>query len=400
MKSKKIIDIAYSLSFLLFLGAVLLFAFIREPETYSYYENRNLAVMPGMTAHGMLDGGDFSAVETYLSDHAPGRNTALKARTWIDLRLLRRPVVNDTVVMREENLLLPYNAPDYEAKTLNGEVVEREAEEIAARLARHAEAVNSYGGYFCYIAVPCQYVCHADAYPSWLNNRSDFTELTSRALFSRLDGAGVPYIDMRAACEKNGTLRENSSAVDNHYSIYGAFEVYEALMEKLDEETDLGLPTPEKDDFVFRMIENPYLGSRTRKLCGLWESEEHLWRADPVSPVPLVRSIKGEVVSDTVYALPYNDWQEVLYTAYMGGDLSEARVDTDREALPDILIYGDSFTNALECVLWYSFDTMYTYDFRHYTARTLDEIIEEVQPDVVVCVRDYQQLLLETGNGQ
>jgi len=84
----------------------------------------------------------------------------------------------------------------------------------------------------------------------------------------------------------------------------------------------------------------------------------------------------------------------------MGGDLSVSRIDTGRKELPDILIYGDSFTNALECVLWYSFDTMYSYDFRYYTGYTLDELIRKYQPDVVVCVRDYQQLLLETGNGK
>ncbi len=120
----------------------------------------------------------------------------------------------------------------------------------------------------------------------------------------------------------------------------------------------------------------------------------------PNEPLPYLRSITGEPVDGEVYALPDNDWQEVLYTAYMGGDLSESRIDTGREELPDILIYGDSFTNALECVLWYSFDTMYSYDFRYYTGHTLDELIRKYQPDVVVCVRDYQQLLLETGNGK
>lgn len=105
------------------------------------------------------------------------------------------------------------------------------------------------------------------------------------------------------------------------------------------------------------------------------------------------------MIESGVYALPNNQWQEILYTVYMGGDLSESVVETGRGELPRLLIYGDSFTNALECVLWESFDKMYSYDFRHYDRETVEEVIVRLQPDVVVCVRDYQQILLETGNG-
>lgn len=79
--AKKNIDRIFTVSFLLFLLLGFAFVFLREKETYSYYENRNLALLPDMTAEGMLDGSDFTAVETYLSDHAPGCNTALKLRT-------------------------------------------------------------------------------------------------------------------------------------------------------------------------------------------------------------------------------------------------------------------------------------------------------------------------------
>ena len=400
MITKKIVDCINAVFFLLFIICAFLFTFLRGNETYSYYENRNLASMPTMTSAGMLDGTDFSAVETYLSDHAPGRNTALKIRTWTDLYLLRRPVVNDTVILRDEHILLPYTKHEYDADTLNPAWIEQGAERISETLAGHAELTRSYGGYFCYIAVPCQYVCYEDAYPTYLNNRHTYTERSSEALFTCLEKKNVPYIDLREIYKSSGTLREYSSTIDNHYSIQGAFEAYRVLLETINRDTLLNLTVPSNEDFTLSQIENPYLGSRIRKLCGLWESGEHLWKMTPNEPLPYIRSIKGEPADGEVYALPNNDRQEVLYTAYMGGDLSESRIDTGRDELPDILIYGDSFTNALECVLWYSFDTMYSYDFRYYTGHTLDELIRKYQPDVVVCVRDYQQLLLETGNGK
>lgn len=397
---KKIVDLLYSVSFAAFLSLVFLFAFFRQTETYSYFENRNLAIFPEMSVEGILDGSYFSAAETYLSDHAPGRNTALNLRTWTDLYLLRRPVVNDTVILRDEDVLLPYTEHEYDAYTLNPTWIDAGAERISDTLAEHARLTESLGGYFCYIAVPCQYVCYEDAYPTYLNNRAVYTERSSMALFFRLDEKNVPYIDLREVYEQDGKLREYSSAIDNHYSIDGAFASYTELLRKINTETTWNLPIPTRENFICETIPNPYLGSRIRKLCGLWESEEHLGKLTPKSPIPFTRIIRGEPVPSTVYSVPNNRWQEVLYTVYMGGDIAETRISTNRADLPSVLIYGDSFTNALECVLWCSFNEMYSYDFRHYKEKTIDDLIWEYQPDVVVCVRDYQQLLLETGNGE
>lgn len=36
----------------------------------------------------------------------------------------------------------------------------------------------------------------------------------------------------------------------------------------------------------------------------------------------------------------------------MGGDIGESVITTNRPKLPNILIYGDSFTNPLETLLW------------------------------------------------
>ena len=83
----------------------------------------------------------------------------------------------------------------------------------------------------------------------------------------------------------------------------------------------------------------------------------------------------------------------------MGGDVAHTMIDTEREELPSILIYGESFTNAIETIMWYSFDEMHSLDMRYYKDMTVDEFIEIVQPDVVVCVRDYSVLLLTDDYG-
>ena len=81
----------------------------------------------------------------------------------------------------------------------------------------------------------------------------------------------------------------------------------------------------------------------------------------------------------------------------MGGDIGLTEIDTGREELPSILIYGDSFTNAVECIAYYSFDKMYSIDQRHYTESTLEEFIAQHQPEIVVCIKDYEGLMYYTG---
>lgn len=83
----------------------------------------------------------------------------------------------------------------------------------------------------------------------------------------------------------------------------------------------------------------------------------------------------------------------------MGGDFSITRIETNRPELPDVLIYGDSFTNPVECLLYLSYDTMYSVDMRYYDDSSLSDLIMKVKPDFVFCLRDYESLLSTSGNG-
>ena len=83
----------------------------------------------------------------------------------------------------------------------------------------------------------------------------------------------------------------------------------------------------------------------------------------------------------------------------MGGDIAETVLRTDRPALPSVLIFGDSFTNPVESLAYYSFNELRSIDLRHYTAQSLRDYIDAYRPDVVLCVRDYQSLLSREYNG-
>ena len=141
------------------------------------------------------------------------------------------------------------------------------------------------------------------------------------------------------------------------------------------------------------------MGSRTRKLLGLRGDDEKLLTAAFREDIPFTRLDNWQEVASAVYALPATEDEALTYGLYMGGDIAETVIRTDRPEFPNALIFGDSFTNPVECLAYYSFNELRSVDLRHYTVQSLSDYIAAYQPDVVLCVRDYQSLLLREFNG-
>ena len=382
---------------LLFSGAllVLMAATILLPkERYSYYENRNLSAFPEITAETVLSGQVFGDLETLFCDYAAGRTTALKAVTWCDLNVFHRPVVNDIVVTDDALLEQLYTMPD------TADDIARKAADVAADNAALRDQIESYGGHYCYIAVPCQYAYYEDEYPSYLENRSAYTAAELAALNSAMDAQGITHVDMGPIFDSLGHLPAFSSKVDNHYGLRGAYETYRAAVQALHSAYGLALPFPEEGtDVDFTALPNPYMGSRTRMLLGLRGNDEKLLTAAFREDIPFTRFDNGGEVAATVYALPATDTEPLTYGLYMGGDIAETILRTDRPELPSVLIFGDSFTNPVESLAYYSFDELRSIDLRHDTAQSLSDHIATYKPDVVLCIRDYQSLLSREYNG-
>ena len=382
---------------LLFSGVllVLMAATILLPKNrYSYYENRNLSAFPEITAESVLSGQVFDDLETLFCDYAAWRTPALKAVTWADLNVFRRPVVNDIVVTDDALLEQLYTMPD------TADDIARKAADVAADNAALRDQIEAYGGHYCYIAVPCQYAYYEDEYPSYLENRSAYTAAELAALNSAMDAQGITHVDMGPIFDSLGHLPAFSSKVDNHYGLRGAYETYRAAVQALNDAYGLALSFPEEGaDVTFSALPNPYMGSRTRKLLGLRGNDEKLLTAAFREDILFTRFDNGEEVAATVYALPATDTEPLTYELYMGGDIAETVLRTDRPELPSVLIFGDSFTNAVESLAYYSFDEMRSVYLRHYKTQSISDYIAAYQPDIVICIRDYEALLSRSDNG-
>jgi hypothetical protein len=379
---KRTANLAFLVIFLLGLAAVPVCTLLEPKSTSSYWENRSLSSVPELTAEGVLDGSYFDALETYFSDHIVYRDTFLKLHTWIDLRL-GRPVVNSLVASSDVML----NFHGYGQWDLSYQ--QTQADQVGERLDGINRLVTDYGGYFCYLGVQEQYSYFADHYPSYMDDRQ-WVLTPARQIFSdALAERNIPFVDMAEIYEALGRPTCLYSAVDHHYTYLGALAAYEAVLERINTDTGLNLTIlREGDGLELTTLPNHYLGSRTREVYDLWPSDEKAILGIVSPSIPFTRFDNGVQVESTLYALPETEEESVLYSIYMGGDIAETIIRTDRPELPNALIFGESFTNAVETVLWTAFDETRSLDLRYYAAATIEEYIAEYQPDVVICLRD------------
>ena len=221
-----------------------------------------------------------------------------------------------------------------------------------------------------------------------------------KTIAEEMNAQGVCFLDMGPVFDSLGHPPEFSSRVDNHYGLLGAYETYRAAVQKLNGDYGLALSFPEEGtDVTFSALPNPYMGSRTRKLLGLRGDDEKLLTAAFREDIPFTRLDNWQEVASAVYALPATEDEALTYGLYMGGDIAETCIRTDRSSLPTALIFGDSFTNAVESLAYYSFDEMRSVDLRHYKTQSISDYIAAYQPDVVICIRDYEALLSRSDNG-
>ena len=388
---KKFFDRAFLLGLMAFLLAVpaALLLWSRK-ETTAYYENRTLAARPALTWEGVRDGSFGSALETWYSDHFPGRSTLLKADTAVQMNVLHRPVVNNMVVT--EDVLLPkLDFSEYTAAAYR-----HTAPNFAKDFGNLNAYIESLGGQFIYVGFPEQRVYFEDKFPAYLNSHAAEAEAADTVFSEALAGQGVDFLDMRQVYARQGDPAEYYSAVDHHYNYYGAYAGYRAILDKLSAD-GWELPVLTEADVEFVELPNPYIGSRNRKLYNLWENQDKaIILSEP--PVPFTRTDNGQPSTKPLYVTPALDYMPTTYNLYMGGDFAETVLETNRPDLPDVLIFGDSFTNALETLLYTAFDETRVLDLRHYKEQSLKDYIAVHKPDIVLCIQNDTFYYTAGGN--
>ena len=391
---KKAANLLFTLCFAAFLAGVLAVTWGHVGKVdFSEFENRRLEKEPEYTAESFSDGSYLNGWERYFLDRAAGRDRLIKWNTLLHMDVLHNPVVN-RVVVTKTNLLPFYSYGVWDEVDIKADV-----RQTADRLDELKQHVEDLGGTLVYVGVPAQADYFADRYPAYLEHGQAYFPTVDLLWAEALKERNIPYVDMPAVFRAEGNPDRYYSITDHHYSIYGALKTYQELMARVNELTGYDLNILQEEDLVFLTLPNPMLGSRNRMLYGLYKTEEKMVYALPKVLIPFTRTDNGKEVADSVVTLPDTPKDPVGYTIFFGGDVGETILQTDRKELPNALIVGDSYTNAVESLLYTSFNETRSIDLRHYTKQSLWDYIEDYQPQVVVILRDTSTIIVDSPNG-
>ncbi|MBN2248047.1 MAG: hypothetical protein JW733_05045 [Coriobacteriia bacterium] len=351
-------------------------------ETTSLLERRDLAEPPTWTVAALKDGSYFGGWETYLSEQMPWREQWVQLYSGFRLKVLGRQYINGVYFGSDGYLL---NGP----QLAPGPDIGEQIESAAARLAELNQRVESYGGRFVYLHVPDKQMIYRKHYPWYVEWPEGFDEVDVE-LIDLLEAEGVPAIDLRSEFLER-TSEELFYRTDHHWTFDGAYLGYTRLVEHF------GLTPYSLDDLDVTRLPNPFVGSHNRRIGMAVTATDRLAFATPRVPVPYTMTVPGgEPVP--MFAMPEDPSEPVDYLAFMGGDLGEVIIDTNRPELPDALLVGTSFTNAIEPLLYLNFDQLRILDLRAYHEMSVHDYVAAHQPDCVMLLVSSHEILVDEGN--
>ena len=382
---KKIYNLIMLVGFLLIIFSLPIITYREGTKENSFIENRALKGKPVYTKEAFWSGDYFSEFEEFLSDQIAFRDEMIFAYTYIHANMLRKTVVNNIVIT--DKALLPYN----EASAFNEEDISKSCEVMGDKIQKLSSYVEEKGGKFLYVGIPEQSSIFRSEYPSFLENRNEYLTYVETSFFNALDKRKVSYINMMDVFQEEDYFHYYS-VTDHHYNIHGAFRTYEEIVKRCEIDNTL-----KKEDFNLIGLENDFYGSRARILYKAYRINDKLEYFEPKVQIPFERYDSGTKVERIIHA-PQTTEENITYNVYMGWDSAETYVHTSRADKPNILIFGDSFTNPLETLLYTSANTLLSVDLRHNT-KSIYDYIDEFNPDIVLLVRDDTCYVSFDGNG-
>lgn len=331
------------------------------------YEFRTLQRRPEFTSARLLSGEYMSDWEVYFKDNFFMRDLIIKACAYTELNVLKRTVVNNVFISEGHVLpVLPYR----ESVDGTGNSVREAAEKIS----NAARVTESYGGEYLLVGLPSQSSAFHGLYPKHVFDNWSNQQKINADFYSALDNLSVQYIDMYDVFEDEDGFEDSYYKTDHHLSIRGALRVYQKIAEELDISV--------YNNLEFYTLTDEMVGSRARYLHGVSPFLDELEVFKPTIPV-ITREDNGKAVVPEVLDLDMSN-----YGVFMGGDVGETVVKTERSELPNVLVYGASYTNAVEALIYQSCNEMRSVDQRVYTKMTIEEYIEMYKPDFVIQIVD------------
>lgn len=313
-----------------------------KDSSFSAYENRSLQTLPAFSVESLFDGTYTKKLDTYVSDQFIFRNNWIRTKTLSDEKLLGKNCINDVYLGKDGYLINRYTQADFQAETLEKNVKYLK------------EFMNLYDANV--ILVPTASEILTNKLPL---GASHFSQ---KELLSEIPTS----IDVASVLSKH-TEDPIYFKTDHHWSLLGAYYVYEHLVDE---------PIP----YETETVSTEFYGTTYRKI-NIPVAPDFLEKIKSPNTFSVVYD--ESITSDSLYnekALETTD----KYPYYLDGNhaltqITNETIDSDKS----LLIIKDSFANIFATLICNNYKNTHMIDLRYYNGN-IQAYIEENQIDEVM----------------
>lgn len=358
---------------LLFIGIIVVMqaAFWLLPRrSFSENEKRVLSEAPQIDAAGIADGSVFRSIESYLSDHFPGRELWVGANAYLE-NAEGRGATEDIVRGTDGWLFTAPVSDDRETLWDNMQAITTFAEKQSVPVTM--------------MAVPSAGAVVSDKLPALHMPYSD-ADLLEEA--RRIAGNTLHWVDLYTDFCSAEQPERLYYRTDHHWTSEGAYRAYCLLME------ELGQSSVPRDDFTVEQISGFYGTSYSKS--GLWLTEPdtlELWTGSDIQAVTTVYDANraDPVTREGMFFREYLEDAD-KYPVFLSGNHARVHIETNADSGKRLLVIKDSYAHALAPFLAEEYSTIDLIDLRYFKQQTISSWLEENPADEILLVYGLSSL--------
>lgn len=358
---------------LLFIGIIVVMqaAFWLLPRrSFSENEKRVLSEAPQIDAAGIADGSVFRSIESYLSDHFPGRELWVGANAYLE-NAEGRGATEDIVRGTDDWLFTAPVSDDRETLWDNMQAITTFAEKQSVPVTM--------------MAVPSAGAVVSDKLPA-LHLPYPDADLLEEA--RRIAGNTLHWVDLYTDFCSAEQPERLYYRTDHHWTTEGAYRAYCLLME------ELGQSSVPRDDFTVEQITDFYGTSYSKS--GLWLTEPdtlELWTDSDIQAVTTVYDANraDPVTREGMFFREYLEDAD-KYPVFLSGNHARVHIETNADSGKRLLVIKDSYAHALAPFLAEEYSTIDLIDLRYFKQQTVSSWLEENPADEILLVYGLSSL--------
>lgn len=371
MKATKYITVV--LCMLIMYGSMLLLLFLPKSE-YSENENRYLASFPKASAKNIFAGEYMKDIDSYVTDHFPGRDFFISIKTETEILSGKRKI-NGIYLCEDGYLIKEYEKPENTDKI--GDILRQ----FNLKITEDYPEINVK-----LMLVPTAITVYGDKISEGAEQENQLDTISAIENISELTS-----VDLVPAFMEHRDKSQIFYKTDHHWTSYGAYLGY------LEYCKAAGLNAVDIKELFEERVTEDFHGTYSSKVNRYQEKgDEIIIYKNPAQSLKVTYTDTG-VVTDTLYNREYLGKKD-KYSMFLDNihplvELESSNGDANRA----LVLIKDSYANSMVPFLTNNFARIYVFDTRHYN-KGISSFLKE-HPEVTDVLILYNMSTIDTDAG-